>query len=121
MRSFPPTRQIGVVALREGKDRGQSIRIRNARIIAGKFAVIRNVDDFVAGETLTFIRIQQHSKPPRNENKTNHLEPPNYGIFQQEPESGSGPGGRRFKSSLPDQSFQVRPGHMGNRMYRLHG
>jgi hypothetical protein len=26
--------------------------------------------------------------------------------FQQVFESGSGPGGRRFKSSLPDQSFQ---------------
>src|SRR5207249_6041712 len=35
-------------------------------------------------------------------------------------ESGSGPGGRRFKSSLPDQSFSVRSGDIGNRTFRRH-
>src|SRR5215467_14934457 len=32
----------------------------------------------------------------------------------------SGPGGRRFKSSLPDQSFHVRSGDIGNRTFRRH-
>ena len=40
-----------------------------------------------------------------NENKTNELESPNFSRFQQRLDSGSGPGGRRFKSSLPDQIF----------------
>jgi hypothetical protein len=34
--------------------------------------------------------------------------------------TGSGPGGRRFKSSLPDQSFSVRSGDIGSRTFRRH-
>jgi hypothetical protein len=30
----------------------------------------------------------------------------------------SGPGGRRFKSSLPDHLSPVRPGHIGGTMFR---
>ncbi len=37
----------------------------------------------------------------------NQLQPTKFHRFQQGLESGSGPGGRRFKSSLPDQSFQA--------------
>ena len=64
------------------------------------------VDDFVAIKALSFNKIQQRSKRARNENKANHLESPNFRRVQQGLESGSGPGGRRFKSSLPDHSFQ---------------
>src|SRR6266436_8855628 len=44
--------------------------------------------------------------PNSNSCNTNHLPATEFNRVQQSPESGSGPGGRRFKSSLPDQSFQ---------------
>src|SRR5262245_43645929 len=43
------------------------------------------------------------------------------GVAQPGRAPGSGPGGRRFKSSLPDQSSSVRPGDIGNRTFRRHG
>ena len=43
------------------------------------------------------------------------------GVAQPGRAPGSGPGGRRFKSSLPDHLFPVQPGDMGYRMYRSHG
>src|SRR5438445_6571498 len=42
------------------------------------------------------------------------------GVAQPGRAPGSGPGGRRFKSSLPDQSFHVRSGDIGNRTFRRH-
>jgi hypothetical protein len=42
------------------------------------------------------------------------------GVAQPGRAPGSGPGGRRFKSSLPDQLFCVRSGDMGNRTFRRH-
>ena len=42
------------------------------------------------------------------------------GVAQPGRAPGSGPGGRRFKSSLPDQSFSVRSGDIGNRTFRRH-
>src|SRR5216684_1790383 len=39
--------------------------------------------------------------------------PTKFNSDQQPLESGSGPGGRRFKSSLPDQSFQTLEPHFG--------
>ncbi len=42
------------------------------------------------------------------------------GVAQPGRAPGSGPGGRRFKSSLPDQFFPVRSGDMGNRTFRRH-
>jgi len=41
----------------------------------------------------------------RNSFNCNYLRPTEFNRVQQAPESGSGPGGRRFKSSLPDQLF----------------
>ena len=42
------------------------------------------------------------------------------GVAQPGSAPALGAGGRRFKSSRPDQSSKVRPGDMGYRMYRLH-
>src|SRR5437588_1223143 len=42
----------------------------------------------------------------RNSFHSNHLRSTEFNSLQELSESGSGPGGRRFKSSLPDQSFQ---------------
>ena len=36
-----------------------------------------------------------------------HLRPPKFNRVQQLLESGSGPGGRRFKSSLPDHQIPL--------------
>src|SRR6266481_1721557 len=41
----------------------------------------------------------------RNRFNINHLEAINFSRFQYRLQSGSGPGGRRFKSSLPDHLF----------------
>ncbi len=43
----------------------------------------------------------------RNRFNINHLEAINFSRFQYGLESGSGPGGRRFKSSLPDHLFSA--------------
>jgi hypothetical protein len=57
-----------------------------------------SVDDFVA---VGAPRIN------RNSFNAKHLRPTEFNRVQQLLESGSGPGGRRFKSSHPDQSFQA--------------
>src|SRR5271155_5219238 len=46
-----------------------------------------------------------------------HLRPPKFNRVQQLLESGSGPGGRRFKSSLPDQFFQTLELHFWFSVY----
>src|SRR5260370_31221209 len=43
--------------------------------------------------------------------------PTKFNSDQQPLESGSGPGGRRFKSSLPDQSFQALERHFWFSVY----
>ena len=53
---------------------------------------------------MKIIRIQTAG---HNTFNSNHLRPTRFNRYQQVLESGSGPGGRRFKSSLPDQSFQA--------------
>src|ERR1039458_8874781 len=53
-----------------------------------------------------FNRLQRAA---RNRFNSNHLETARIYKFQQGVESGSGPGGRRFKSSFPDQQFSYFP------------
>jgi hypothetical protein len=66
------------------------------------------------------LRLSKHSAsaefnkaqtPVRNCFHTYHLGTTEFHSVQQRLESGSGPGGRRFKSSLPDQSFQAHKQH----------
>src|SRR5215472_15234913 len=42
------------------------------------------------------------------------------GVAQPGRAPGSGPGGRRFKSSLPDHLLHVRSGDIGNKTFRRH-
>src|SRR6267154_6875869 len=55
------------------------------------------------------LSIKDNSLPrtTRNRFNINHLEAIKFSRFQYGLESGSGPGGRRFKSSLPDHLFSV--------------
>jgi hypothetical protein len=71
------------------------------------FVVYSPVDDFVAAGAHEFNRIQQRSRSAHKDFNANHLQTTKLREFQQAPESGSGPGGRRFKSSLPDHLFQA--------------
>ncbi|SRR5229473_4510531 len=50
----------------------------------------------------------------RNRFNSNRLETQKFYKFQKAMESGSGPGGRRFKSSLPDQFFSTTSRIAGN-------
>jgi hypothetical protein len=83
----------------------------------GEFAKTRNVGDFVAAKALLSSKVNQDSERSRNENITNHLESPNFRRFQQSLESGSGPVGWRFKSSLPDQFSQALKQHFWFSIY----
>ncbi len=60
-----------------------------------------NVDDFVAVETHELNRIQHDSRSAHKRFNVNHLRSTRIRKFQEALESGSGPGGRMFKSSLP--------------------
>jgi hypothetical protein len=59
----------------------------------------------------TSSKINSLQRPARNKLNINHLKTASFSRFQYGLESGSGPGGRRFKSSLPDQSFQAHKAH----------
>ena len=67
---------------------------------------LENVDDFVAARAHDFNKDQQVVAPSRKQFNINQLGSTKFHKFQQGMESGSGPGGWRFKSSLPDHSFQ---------------
>jgi hypothetical protein len=77
----------------------------------------KDVDDFVSVRALSFNKVQPDSKHRRNTNKIKAPEPPFSGDFSKGRKSGSGPGGRRFKSSLPDQFFQARKLHFWFSVY----
>jgi len=64
------------------------------------------VDDFVAARAPSFSKIQQTSTTSRKRFNSNYFKTAKFNNFQYIVESGSGPGGRRFKSSRPDHSFQ---------------
>jgi hypothetical protein len=83
---------------------------RALRLLPGlyfAFYSLITVDDFVAAGAHEFNRIQQRSGSGHKAFSVSHLQATKSYKFQQALESGSGPGGRRFKSSLPDQSFQT--------------
>jgi hypothetical protein len=77
----------------------------------------RIVDDFVAARAHDFNKVQQGLTPSRKRFNMNRLQSTEFHRFQQRLESGSGPGGRRFKSSLPDQSFQALKRHFWFSVY----
>jgi hypothetical protein len=60
------------------------------------------VDDFVVVKALSFNKVQQSSTSGRKRFINNHFETTEFSRVQQGVKSGSGPGGRRFKSSRPD-------------------
>jgi hypothetical protein len=66
------------------------------------------VDDFVLKKPLISINRNSFQHAGANRFNISHLETTNFNRLQYGLESGSGPGGRRFKSSLPDHSFSVR-------------
>src|SRR5579872_7238425 len=57
------------------------------------------------------IRLNYFQTAARNRFNINQLETTDFHKFQNRLESGSGPGGRRFKSSLPDHYFQAYRSH----------
>jgi hypothetical protein len=61
-----------------------------------------DVDDFVAVKASKNSRIYRGQEGVCSWFHTKQLQPTNINRFQQAPRGGSGPGGRRFKSSLPD-------------------
>jgi hypothetical protein len=65
----------------------------------------KNVDDFVAAKAHNLNKDQQVLAASRKRFNIYQSRPTKFYEFQQVPASGSGPGGRRFKSSLPDQYF----------------
>src|SRR5271168_3571292 len=65
------------------------------------------VDDFVAARAHDFNKDQQVLTPSRKHFNMNQLRSTKFHRFQQGLASGSGSGGRRFKSSLPDQYLQA--------------
>ena len=58
------------------------------------------------GEPPISIKIDRFQQTARNGFNINHLQTAEFHKAHQGLECGSGPGGRRFKSSLPDHSFQ---------------
>jgi len=64
------------------------------------------VDDFVLLKASRFNKSQQLSMSGSQQIQYQSLKNLKFQRFQYALESGSGPGGRRFKSSLPDHSFQ---------------
>ena len=78
---------------------------------------LRNVDDFVAANAHDFNKGQQDLALGHKRFNINRLGSTKVHRFQQCLESGSGPGGRRFKSSLPDQSFLALKHHFWFSVY----
>ena len=71
------------------------------------FTPFRTVDDFVAVEAHDSTEFNVFHDRTHNRFNLNHLQATKSHRIQQALESGSGPGGRRFKSSLPDHSFSI--------------
>jgi hypothetical protein len=67
-----------------------------------------SVDDFVLRKPSASIDHNSFQQAARNRFNINRLRTSNFHNFQYDSESGSGPGGRRFKSSLPDHLFSSR-------------
>src|SRR5579859_4908341 len=65
------------------------------------------VDDFVLRKLATSTNRNSFQRAARNGVNINQLRTTNFNRFQYALESGSGPGGRRFKSSLPAQFFSI--------------
>jgi hypothetical protein len=65
------------------------------------------VDEFVLQKPPTSTDPNSFQRAACNSFNINQLETANFNSFQYELESGSGPGGRRFKSSLPDHLFSA--------------
>jgi hypothetical protein len=68
----------------------------------------KDVDNFVAARAHDFNKDQQALAASGKRFNINQLQSTKFYRFQQCVESGSGPGGRRFKSSLPDHLLQSR-------------
>jgi len=80
--------------------KASAIRFFLQRLRTRSFTRFPTVDDFVAVKAPTSARINSFQRAARNGFNRNHLESAGFHRFQQSLESGSGPGGRRFKSSL---------------------
>jgi len=72
-------------------------------LASSPFIRSEDVDDFVAARAQDFNKVQQDKALSRKRFNINRLPTTKFNRFQQRLERGSGPGGRRFKSSLPDR------------------
>jgi hypothetical protein len=72
------------------------------------------VVNFVAVGAPSFNKFQQDSICGRKRFNQNKLRTTRFHKVQFGIDSGSGPGGRRFKSSRPDHSFSIRYGYGNN-------
>ena|SRR5579862_1985242 len=78
----------------------------------------RGVDKIVAVEASKFVKFQQASTSDPQHFQGKRVRDNNFSTFQRGLESGSGPGGRWFKSTRPDHSFQKR--YLGLLVFRSH-
>ena len=101
--------ELIVAAADDFKERkaGFTIRVPESGSGVHLLFAFKNVDDFVAARAHDFNKDQQVFCCERKRFNINQLKTTKFHKLQNHVESGSGPGGRRFKSSLPDHSFSI--------------